>query len=285
MPPLLSSPASHLAASGSDRRVRLRDIGGELRLGPGPGDIGLPGRPERIGKRLIGVARFGRLIGAREGLDRRLVGADPVDFGGDAELVHHPLVIETRAARPGQDHATQRVEPYLGRVGSELIGAVAVAGGISEHRLAGRAGLVDRLADRRDRCLLPAEKGVEVDHDRLDTVRGRSGGEGALDIAQPGFATNALRARDQSEWIGIRWLLDQRAREIEHKRAAAGNDIVGRDRQCREQQSEEQQHHDQDQQILDPDQQSPEPPKQRHLVMNTRRELDRWPLPQACSCP
>src|SRR3546814_10650645 len=82
------------------------------------------------------VGRFGlgRLVGAQEGLDRALEGADAVDVRGDAEPVPQPLVIKMRPARPGERDAADRVGPNLARVRGDLIAVGRIGGGEGEHR-------------------------------------------------------------------------------------------------------------------------------------------------------
>src|SRR3546814_10432976 len=72
--------------------------------------------PQHIGIGETGFLGLGRLVGAQEGLDRALEGADAIDVRGDAEPIHQPLVIEMRPARPGERDPADRVGPaFAGR--------------------------------------------------------------------------------------------------------------------------------------------------------------------------
>ena len=153
----------HVAVRRLDEARRIGDIGGDLRARPGAADVVLPGLPERVGERLRRRARLGRHVAARIGLDRRLVGADAVDVGGDPEPLEQPGIIEVGAARPGDQHRAQRIEPDFVGMGGELIAVVAIAGRIGDDALARAPHPVERLADIGDRALPAAG---EADRDR-----------------------------------------------------------------------------------------------------------------------
>ena len=139
---LAMSPPAASTAPGMSLRNRST-----LALGRAWWTLCAPGFEHRLAERHVILARLGRHVVADEGLDRRLVGADAIDVGGDAELVEQSLEIEVRAARPGERHRAERVEPDLRSRGRELVAVVGIADRISDHRLARRADA--RIASAR----------------------------------------------------------------------------------------------------------------------------------------
>ncbi len=147
-------------------------------------------------------------------------------------------------------------------MGGEQIAVVVISGGVGEHGLAGLADRVERLADRGQGRLAAAGEDVEVEHHRLDPVVGRRGPKRMDDVAKPIFARTA--AAEHLAGGGLGRLLDDRPVELEQKRAA----IAGAERRARRhrrvEQGEEEQHEQEDEPVLDPDQQLPDLAREPH---------------------
>src|SRR3546814_725458 len=106
---------------------------------------------------------------------------------------------------------------------------------------------------------------IEIEDDRLDLGIVLRGVDRADEIAQSILAAHRLSARD-GEGIDLGGLLDDRAVEIEQQRAVADRRRCRSRRKRRPQHTEEQEHRDQDQRVLDPDQQFPGASNQLHRV-------------------
>ena len=224
----------HVAAGGGDESRRVGDISGDLRPRPRLVDVLLPAPPQGVGERLAGLARLGRHVVARIGLDRRLERADAIDVGGDAEPLEQAGIIEIGAARAGDQHRAERIEPDLVGMGGELVAVVIIAGRISDDALVGAAEAVERGADVGDRGLAAAGEAVEVERDRLDMVVGRPlrrahGRARSPDIRGSGWC----RRRSRSSGLrteGCSTIAPARSRP---QRAAAGAAAMGAGRQER----------------------------------------------------
>ena len=246
----------HVAARGGDRGRRVGDILGDLRARPRLSHVLLPGAPESVGEGLGGAAGLGRHVASRIGLDRRLERADPVDVGGHPEPLEQAGIIEVASARAGDEHRAQRIEPDLVGMGGELVGVVAIARGVGDDALVGAPNAVERLPDIGDRRLAAAGEQVEVEGDGLDVVVGRGGVERVDQLAHPILAGHG-RSADQVEGVPLRGLLDDRSGKLEAQGAALGAVLVRAGGKRRVEAAEEDQHEDQDERVLDPDQHLP----------------------------
>jgi hypothetical protein len=238
---------------------RVGGISGDIRPRPGARDIGEPVLPQGRGQRLIGLLGGGRLIGAYEGLDETLVGADAVDVRVDAQFVDQPLVIELAPARPGKRHHAERRQPRLAGMGGQRIAVVVIGERGGEHGLAGLARHVHRRADTLRGDLAGAMEAGEVEDDRLDRRIPRTPLDRMDDIAQP-VLMDGLRLAEERERILRRGLLDdgavqcdeQRARDRHRRRAHRGERRI--------EQTEEQQQKDEDKRVLDDHEKAPGAP-------------------------
>ena len=151
-------------------------------------------------------------------------------------------------------------------MGRELVAVVGIAGGISDHRLAGAAHAIERGADVGDRGLAAAGEDVEIERDRLDPVVARRGVQPVHELGEailpprPAPAEGAERAR-------LRGLLDDRAVKIEQQRAARRAVAIGAGGQQPIEAGEEGEQQDEDEGVLDADQQPPDPAREAHPEM------------------
>ena len=254
----------HVSAGRGDPVDRGIHIIGQPRLGPRPPDIVLPILPQRPRHRRGGLARFGRHVGARVRLDRRLVGSGFVDIGGDPQFVEQALIIKIGSARTGDEDAAQWIEPDFGGVGGDLIGIVAIAGGVGDDRLVGPADGVDRVADPRQAGLAAAQENVEIEGDGLHPVVGRRRLQRVDDVAQPIFA-DQRGSRHDFQRIGLDRLLDDRATEVEQKGALVGAAGIRRGGEQGIEKAEEEQHENEHQPVLHAHQQPPRLAQKTHV--------------------
>ncbi len=203
------------------RACRIGDIGGQLGARAGLGDFLLPVLPQRIGQRLIGLSRFGRLFRADEGLDKALVRPHAIDMGIDAKLVDQALIIEPRSAAPQYRYAAQRIDPCLAGMGGKLITVVAIDGGVGKDRLFGSANRVQCLAHAGKRDLTAAHKAVEVQHHCLHLAVRLRRLQSGDDVGQAIFLRLWPRRRQQGEGVRLCRLLDEGPVQLQQQRAAA----------------------------------------------------------------
>jgi hypothetical protein len=149
-------------------------------------------------------------------------------------------------------------------MGGELVAVVVIGGRVGEDRLAGLAHRVERLADRRERRLPAPGEDVEIERHRLDPVVGPRGVERAQHVAQPILARSAAAEHLARRRLGR--LLDDRPVQSEEQGAAVARAEGGPGRHCRVEQSEEGDHEEQDEPVLDPDEQLPDLARELHLV-------------------
>ena len=126
-------------------------------------------------------------------------------------------------------------------MGSKLIAVIGIGRGIGIHRLVGFPDIVERAADRGQRCLAAAGKAIEVQHDRfhLGIVLGRF--QCVHKIAHGKFAHHRPIGKKRPERIGRGGLFGNGALQFEHQRAVPDRRRIGARAQDREQQAEEHQ--------------------------------------------
>ena len=132
-------------------------------------------------------------------------------MGGDADPLQEAGIIEVAAARPGNQHRPERIEPDFVGMGGELVAVVGIAGRISDDALARAPYPVERRADIGDGGLAAADEDVEIERHRADA---RVGGGGVERVDQFGDAIFAgdRTAAQRRERIARRRLLDDARR-------------------------------------------------------------------------
>ena len=243
----------------------------------GARNIGQPLLPQGRVDRLRVLARLGRHAGEDERLDRALVGAHPVDVGGDAVALEQFAEIELFAARPLEHRTAQRIDPDFARVRGEHQRIVGIGDGVGEHRLVGCAEPVERRGDRVQVNLPAAKEQREVERDRLDPLVGGRPVDRIDDVAHLVFACRHRAAREQrGEGIERRCFLDHHALEFEQQRPVAHRSRARAEAEGSEQQREEDQQEEEHEAVLDADEQPPDAAGEATLRLALGSRSGRW---------
>jgi hypothetical protein len=148
-------------------------------------------------------------------------------------------------------------------MGSELVGIVVIGAGISQHRLARLADLVERSPHLGERRLPAAGEDIEVEHHRRHPAVPGGRPQGLDDVAKP-ILVRRVSAAEHLGCRRLRRLLDDRPVELEEERPALARAHFRVRAHHGPEAGEEEQHEEEDEGVLHPDQQLPDLARERH---------------------